>query len=56
MQGTPEEIEASFKGCISYYGSYELDIEGGFVVHKVEGFSISELGRRRSEAVFQYLG
>jgi len=37
MRGTPEEIEAIYKGCISYYGSYELDAEGGFVVHRVEG-------------------
>lgn len=37
MRGTPEEIEASYKGCISYYGSYRLDAEGSFVVHQVEG-------------------
>ena len=37
MRGTAEEIEASYKGCISYYGSYELDTENGFVVHHVEG-------------------
>ena len=37
MRGTPEEIEASYKGCISYYGSYELNAKGGFVVHQVEG-------------------
>lgn len=37
MGGTAEEIEASFKGCVSYYGSYELDEEGGFILHQVEG-------------------
>jgi Lipocalin-like domain len=37
IKGTQEEIEASFKGCIAYFGSYELDAEGGFVVHRVEG-------------------
>lgn len=37
MKGTVEEIEASYKGCISYYGSFEVDHEGGFVVHHVEG-------------------
>jgi hypothetical protein len=37
MQGTTEEIEANYKGFISYYGRYEFDSENGFVVHHVEG-------------------
>ena len=37
VKGTPEEIEASFKGCVSYYGSYRLDADGDFVIHHVEG-------------------
>ncbi|MBT8358139.1 MAG: lipocalin-like domain-containing protein [Deltaproteobacteria bacterium] len=37
MQGTTEEIEANYKGFISYYGPYEFDSENGFVVHHVEG-------------------
>jgi hypothetical protein len=37
MKGTPEEIEASYTGCVSYYGSYEVDVDAGFVVHHVEG-------------------
>ena len=37
MKGTSEEIEANYKGFISYYGFYELDSENGFVVHHVEG-------------------
>jgi len=37
MKGTPEEIEASYEGCVAYYGSYTVDAEGGFVVHEVEG-------------------
>jgi len=36
MKGTPEEIEASYKGCISYFGSYQLDPSDGVVVHQVE--------------------
>ena len=38
MRGTPEEIEASCKGCISYYGLYKLDADGGFVVHQWERY------------------
>lgn len=37
MRGTIGEIEASFKGCISYFGSYELNLQDGLVVHHVEG-------------------
>jgi Lipocalin-like domain len=37
MQGTPEEIEASYKGSISYFGTYEVDTENGVILHHVEG-------------------
>ena len=36
MQGTTAEIEASYKGYISYFGSYEVDVENGFIIHRVE--------------------
>ena len=37
MQGTVEEIQAGFKGCISYFGSYEVDFENNLITHRVEG-------------------
>ena len=37
MKGTVEEVQASFKGCISYFGKYEIDHEKGIIVHHVEG-------------------
>ena len=37
MKGTMEEIDAGFKGCISYFGSYEVDFENSFIIHRVEG-------------------
>ena len=37
MKGTIEEIEANYKGFVSYYGPYEFDSENGFMVHHVEG-------------------
>ena len=37
FNGTTEEIEASFKGVVSYYGAYKLDTENGVVEHHVEG-------------------
>jgi hypothetical protein len=36
MMGTPEEIEASYKGSISYFGTYQVDAENGFIIHHVE--------------------
>ena len=37
MMGTPAEIEASYKGSISYFGTYEVDVKNGFIMHHVEG-------------------
>lgn len=37
LNGTHDEIMASFKCVISYYGSYELHTNEGYVAHKVEG-------------------
>ena len=37
LKGTIEEIEAGYKGCISYFGSYEIDLENKFIIHRVEG-------------------
>lgn len=34
--GTQTEFEDSFKNCISYFGTFELHEEEGFVIHKVE--------------------
>ena len=36
MRGTADEMEASYKGCIAYFGSYEVDLENGFIIHRVE--------------------
>ena len=37
MKGSPEEITVNYEGCISYYGPYELNEDGGFVIHHVDG-------------------
>jgi hypothetical protein len=37
MKGTPQEIEASYKGSISYFGTYEVDEENRFIIHHVAG-------------------
>lgn len=37
MQGTLEEMSASYKGAISYFGTYTVDVENKIVFHQVEG-------------------
>lgn len=37
LKGTPEEIKENYEGVISYYGSYEFDVEKGFVIHHIQG-------------------
>ena len=36
LKGTVEEVSQCFTGCISYFGSYEFDANGGFVIHHIE--------------------
>lgn len=56
MKGTPEEIEKSHKGCISYCGSYELDAEGRFVVHPVEGSLFPNREGEGQKRFFEFSG
>jgi len=35
-KGTAGEIKASFEGYLAYFGTYNLNPAGGFVVHQVE--------------------
>jgi hypothetical protein len=37
QQGTVEETLASYRGSISYFGTYKVDEEKGIIVHVVEG-------------------
>jgi hypothetical protein len=37
QQGTVEETLASYRGSISYFGTYQVDEEKGIIIHFVEG-------------------
>ncbi len=37
QRGTVEEISASYKGAISYFGTYKVDEENKLILHQVEG-------------------
>lgn len=56
MRGTPEEIEASYTGCIAYFGSYRLDADGGFVVHQVEGSLFPNWEGEGQKRFFEFSG
>ena len=36
FKGTMEEINECFKGCVSYFGEYEFNATGGFVIHHIQ--------------------
>jgi Lipocalin-like domain len=36
MEATPEEVEAAFEGYISYCGSYEVNEQERFVIHRLQ--------------------
>jgi hypothetical protein len=54
--GTPEEIEAGFKGCISYFGSYEVDAGQHTIIHHVEGSLFPNMEGRDQKRLFELSG
>ena len=56
LRGTPEEIAANFKGCISYFGRYEVDEKEGVVIHHVEGSLFPNMEGTRQERFFELSG
>ena len=52
MQGTAEEIEANYKGCISYFGTYEIKLQDGLIIHHVEGSIFPNMEGRDQERFF----
>jgi len=56
LTGTPEEIEASYKGCISYFGTYEVDHENGVIIHHVEASLFPNMEGRDQKRFFELSG
>ena len=53
LQGTAAEIAANFEGCISYFGSYEVDEAEGVIVHHVEGSLFPNMEGTRQRRFFE---
>jgi hypothetical protein len=56
FKGTPEEIKSAFKGCVSYFGTYEVDEEKGTVTHHVEGSLFPNWVGTDQRRFFQFSG
>jgi len=56
LKGSAEEFEANFKGCISYFGSYELDAANSLIFHEVEGSLFPNMEGTRQERRFKLAG
>jgi hypothetical protein len=56
MRGTSAEIEASYKGCISYFGSYEVDLENSLIIHRVEGSLFPNMEGNNQSRLFELAG
>ena len=56
MQGTPGEIEANYKGSISYFGTYEIDAENGFIIHHVESSIFPNMQGTKQKRFFELSG
>jgi hypothetical protein len=37
LQGTPEELKATFEGYVAYFGPYTVDDAAGTVTHHIQG-------------------
>lgn len=53
MQGTAEEIETNYKGCISYFGTYEINLQDSLIIHHVEGSIFPNMEGRDQERFFE---
>ena len=56
MKGTTEEIEANYKGSISYFGTYEVDAENGFIIHHVESSIFPNMEGTAQKRFFELSG
>lgn len=54
-QGTPEEIQAAYEGCLFYYGTYEVH-EEGVVIHHVERSSFPNWDGGDQRRYFEFSG
>ena len=55
-EATPEEIKSGFEGYISYCGSYEVNEQERFVVHRLQLSSFPNLVGTEQKRFFAFAG
>jgi hypothetical protein len=56
MEATPEEVEAAFEGYVSYGGSYEVNEQERFVIHRIELSWFPNLVGTEQKRFFEFAG
>jgi hypothetical protein len=56
MEATAEEVEAGFKGYVSYGGSYEVNEEERFVIHRLQLSWFPNLVGTEQKRFFEFAG
>lgn len=54
MKGTSEEIEVNYKGSISYFGTYVVNVEKAEIVHAVEGSIFPNMEGTEQKRSFEF--
>lgn len=54
MKGTVEEIQSVFKGSISYFGTYDVDMENKIINHYVEGSLFPNMEGTNQKRSFEF--
>ena len=56
LKATAEEMEANYKGCISYFGTYELNLDEGIIIHRVEASLLPNMEGTEQTRYFELSG
>jgi Lipocalin-like domain len=56
MEATPEEIEVAFEGYVSYGGSYEINEQERFVIHRLQLSWFPNLVGTEQKRFFEFAG
>ena len=56
IEATPEEVDTAFEGYISYCGSYEVNEQERFVIHRLELSWFPNLVGTEQKRFFEFAG
>jgi len=56
LKATDEEARSNFEGCISYFGTYEIDKDASTIIHHVTGSVFPNMQGRDQKRIFEIRG